>query len=86
LIQFKEFLLCPLQKQTIVRNSIDIYELLTIEFPKKTCEELTDDDIIILATRYNDGPDVSLDYILARDYGKYMMSYKDKLQLVLGDE
>lgn len=61
-------------------------DLKTMEFPEKTCDELTDSDIIILATRYNDGPTVSLEYILARDYGKYMMTYKDKLQWFLGVE
>lgn len=42
--------------------------------------------IFNFTTRYNDGPTVSLEYILARDYGKYMMTYKDKLQWFLGVE
>lgn len=61
-------------------------DLKTMQFPEKSCEELTDDDIIILATRYNDGSDYSLDYILTRDYVKYMMAHKDNLQWFLGAE
>lgn len=60
-------------------------DLKTAQFPEKTCEELTDDDIMILATRYNDGPDVSLEYILSRDYGKEVMKMKNKLLALLED-
>jgi len=74
----------PQQNLFIVASHLD--RLRDQDFPGKPGELLTADDLKIIGTRYNRGPDLSLEEIQRNlSYGESVVNKKDRLQGLLRD-
>lgn len=63
-----------------------ISDLRDIDYNGIDVANLSEEDIITIATRYNRGPDLSLDEILSNtSYGDAMYSHEDSILSALGD-
>ena len=55
-----------------------------MQYPDKTGEELTEDEIRVIATRYNRGPDLSLEEIMKNtSYGNQILENKTDIENAL---
>ena len=53
--------------------------LRNVDFSGKSASELTDDEIQIIASRYNVGPECSIEIASEVDYGKSIFRNKDRI-------
>jgi hypothetical protein len=74
----------PQQNLFIVASHL--HRLWNIDFPARPADMLTDDEIRIIATRYNRGPDLLLEAIQENtSYGDLIIRRKEALQRLLQD-
>jgi len=74
----------PQQNLFIVASHLD--RLRDQDFPGKPAELLTDDDLKIIGTRFNRGPDLALEAIQRNlNYGESIVNKKDRLKGLLTD-
>ena len=70
----------PIKNIYMAARHLDV--LRDVDFPDKTASELSDEDIQIIASRYNLGPDCSVD-ASEWSYGKSVMNNKDTILAAL---
>jgi hypothetical protein len=71
-------------KANIFLAAAHLRDLKKIDFPDKTAADMTLEDIKVTATRYNRGPDLSLDKIKQNmSYGEYILKKADDLNLIM---
>ncbi len=59
--------------------------LRKIDFPKNTSSHMSDDELKVVATRYNRGPDITLEQVLENtSYGDNILSRRNRIQSLLG--
>ncbi len=70
--------------ENIYISSKHISDLRDMQYPDKTGEELTEDEIRVIATRYNRGPDLSLEEIMKNtSYGNQILENKTDIENAL---
>lgn len=70
--------------QNIYISAKHISDLRDIEYPNLTAEEFTEEEIVIVGTRYNRGPDMSLDKLKEdTDYGARIIRNQEDLKKAL---
>ncbi len=67
----------PIQNIYMAAKHLDI--LRNVDFSGKSASELTDDEIQIIASRYNVGPECSIEIASEADYGKSIFRNKEKI-------
>lgn len=67
----------PIQNIYMAAKHLDV--LRDVDFSNKTASELTDEEIQIIASRYNLGPDCSLETAKEWSYGASVFNHKDDI-------
>jgi WXG100 family type VII secretion target len=74
-------------RQNIFISAAHLAQLRDIDFAGKGAADMTADDIIITAARYNRGPDLTLDQIRENtSYGDFIDQRTDELQALMNDD
>ena len=70
--------------QNIYLATCHLNQLRNIDFEGKTADELTEDEIKIIASRYNIGPDPTYEAMLgSTEYGTRILNNKDDINSAL---
>ena len=64
--------------QNIYVSAAHLNDLRNIDYKGKSADDLTDDEIKIIASRYNIGPDIRLDAVVTQ-YGDRIYNNKDDI-------
>jgi hypothetical protein len=67
----------PIEDIYMAARHLDV--LRNVDYSGKSADQLTDEEIQIIASRYNVGPDVSIDTAKSASYGKSIFKNKDDI-------
>ena len=72
--------------ENIYISAKHISDLRDMQYPEKSADDFSEEEIRILATRYNRGPDISLDKIKENTlYGDRVLENRDMIEAALAE-
>ena len=72
--------------ENIYISAKHISDLRDMQYPEKSADDFSEEEIRILATRYNRGPDISLDKIKENSlYGDRVLENRDMIEAALAE-